>query len=201
MLLLPLAFLWLLQVKEWHPPSNRTDFSSCAYYWDFSRGPLVASRQENNVLYSRWRQSSSGGTDVPWNVFWAFNGTISAAFLSLDSARVSGKVLGAYDAGYWPRDMASVCAEQARGVLLPEEFGGRFGDGLKNATLFSCRLAGMSRVALYADGETGRVARIRFSEPHPMWNRQVWDVVAEVAQSDPYDDNFIRPPEWISAWQ
>ncbi len=47
------------------------------YYWDFS-GPLLSSRQENNVLYSRWRLSSSSGADVPWNVFWAYNRTISA---------------------------------------------------------------------------------------------------------------------------
>jgi hypothetical protein len=114
-MLLPLTFLWIIQLKEYHPTHNQTDYSSCLYYWDYTRTPF-ATRQENNIHYTEWRLEEAG--DIPWNVFWGFNGTLSAAYLSLQNAKVGGNILGTYDESYWPRELDTACELIATGCFL-----------------------------------------------------------------------------------
>ena len=75
---LPARMLWRLTLIEHHAAvrPGAVDFAFGNYYFDWT-GPLVASRQENAVSYQPWR--AVNGSDIPWNTFWAFNGTVAAA--------------------------------------------------------------------------------------------------------------------------
>lgn len=198
MVLFPLTFLWLIQLKEFHyDVSNTTekiDYSQCIYYFDYQcRTGNFCTRQENNVLFSSWR-----GVDVPWNVFYGFNGTISAAYLPLaDQGKAVGKVLGPFDPNsYWPREPE--CQETMRGVQIPVEFGGHFRDNTANSTLYECQLAGISNVQMYVDGATGsQVLRLAFTKAAPMWNPQIWDIMSQQEFPDPFPEKFMAPPAWI----
>merc|ERR1711991_458432 len=101
-LLLPMTFLWMIQLKEEHP--GGIDYSQSLYYWDYTCKPLFCTRQENNVAYSAWRVAS--GAHIPWNVFYGWDGNLSASYVDLARGQLVSRALGPYDNEFWPQDLS-----------------------------------------------------------------------------------------------
>ncbi len=189
---LPTTFVWQLQLKEMHTTQG-FDFSQGLYYFDYSCAPAFCSRQENNVVYSVWRNAAR--VDVPYNIFYAFDGLLSAEFLNNTNRAVTVAKLGAYNNSFWPPDyLASACELISSNVTLDNEFGGKFNDGKSGLDQFKCNILNNPNVTAFVSSEKQELVRLVVGKLLPMWEFQIWDVVAMQRFESPFPKSFLAPP-------
>ena len=183
------AFVWQLQLKEFHP--SGVDFSQGLYYFDYSCAPTFCSRQENNVLFSPWRNAD--GVDVPYNIFFAFNSTLSVEFLDNEKGAIAKQKIGSYSNSFWPQDwLASACSLFSSNVTLGDEFSGRFNDGKKDLLGYNCNILQNDHVTAFVSRD-GSLVRLVIGKQLPLWEPQIWDVISETYFDAPIPQSFLDP--------
>lgn len=173
------------------------DYSIGLYYWYYYNGIIpFASRQENNIIYSNWRYNF--GFDVPWNVFYAYNSSLSVVFLNNSAGKIQGDSVGTYQNSFWPRDLLSSRCRYMGSVVLENQFGGKFHDGMTTDE-YACNLEQNLQVQIsplvFVANST--IVRFQLQKPAPGWNPQVWDIMDQLILPD-LQEQYMRPPSWLS---
>ena len=189
--ILPAQFTWIVHLQELHPRFNPPKLSTAEgqYYFDYTQGPYVATRQQNEVWPETWRE------DIPYNVFLGVGGLIYMGYLNGTSGKTTCiPPYLKYSPSYWPRNfLASNCTLVGQSVTLPKVFGGQYQDG-KLGNAYKCKMEGFDATAYTSVDESG-LLRMDFEERLPGWNAQTWDTVLMTPQSFP--PNYWQPPSWL----